>query len=1255
LKLSSLLDLLKNIPSYHGLIDALSSSHQRLSQSPIGLLSAARPTILAALHTQTWRPLLVIVARADHARALAHQIRAWSPHPASILRLPDPDALPYERVPWGRDTIRERVSVLAALTKWSSTCQQDDQRSSKRTGRGQRGQPPPLVVTSTRALMQKTIPVADFCASLSTLHVGQRIVLNDLLAGWLDIGYRESSVVEEPAYFSRRGGILDIFPPSRTLPVRIELFGDEISSLRTFDPLTQRSEERIADFDIVPAHEALTRLAPSAAEVIRQIDFSSCHPVAQRGFEEDLARLSRAESFRGVEFYLPFFYPQPASPLDYLSADGLLVVEDPVELSAVISDLEQQAIELERDLRQQGELPRTYQQENSRATPTSSRPYFARAELTDNLHSRPHLVLGHTAWPDDPTPAPEVQPDLSLNHSPSSGHGTFGFAQAPVYGGQVKRLIDDLVKQQQSGERVVLVSRQAARLADLLTEQDIPHLHGTAIPSSGDVVETLADLPRQEDNQMPPPGSVSVVRGSLAEGWILFADNLEDDLSASEYTHQPVVTCTLLTDTEIFGYHKPEPRRRPKARRPVTPESFFADVQPGDHVVHIEHGIGVFRKLVKLDLEGIEREYLQVDYAENDKLYVPIHQADRLSRYVGVDDRPPHLNRLGAADWNIVKRRAKRAVEEIASELLEIYAAREIAPGHAFSPDMPWQQELEAAFSYIETEDQLRAIEQVKADMEKPKPMDRLICGDVGYGKTEVALRAAFKAAVDGVQVAVLVPTTVLAQQHYQTFVERLKPYPILVEMLSRFRSKKEQKEILSGMRNGTVDIVIGTHRLLQKDVELKNLGLLIIDEEQRFGVSHKERLKKMRTELDVLTLTATPIPRTLHMSLTGVRDMSTIDTPPEERLAVKTTVAEFDETLIRTAILRELDRGGQVYFVHNRVMGIEQMAQRVTRIVPEAAIAVAHGQMPERQLERVMVDFMSGKSDVLVCTSIIESGLDIPNANTIIINRADRFGLAQLYQLRGRVGRGAVRAFAYLLTPKNYNLGEAAHKRLQAIAEASELGAGFRIAMRDLEIRGAGELLGARQHGHITAVGFDLYCRLLAQTVRELKGEAPGRLTSDEAMAYLIPLTEGTQINLPLPVYLPEDYVPEESLRLQLYRRMAGLLNQEEIAAMTQELEDRFGELPEPVANLLYQLRLKALALESGVQAISIDSGQIVIKAEGLEELDRAGLQRRVGPQVRVSRRQIWVPLHPNPSIWQAELEKILRLMQRMMHDPGG
>jgi len=1218
LNLFSLLTLLKEIPAYRELIGALADSSSDLPERPLSLLTAARPAVLAALHAHTRRPILVVVARADRARELARQLRAWSPRPAAVLRLPDSDALPYERVAWGRDTVRERVAAFAALLNTS-----------------QNAVPSPLVVTSTRGLMQKTVPPTEFGTGLSSLRVGQGIVLNDLLDGWLDIGYQASTVVEEPGHFSRRGGILDIFPPNQPLPIRIELFGDEVDSLRTFDPLTQRSEDRITAFDIIPAHEALTRIAPSAAESAQQLDFSLCHPVAQMSFEEDLARLSNGEGFRGIEFYLPFFYPRPASPLDYLPADGLLIIEDPAELTAVIGELEQQAIELGEDLRQQGELPKDW-----------PRPYFTETEVKAEIRRRPHLVLGHTAWLDLP-------PDGVPSGAPSD-KGSFGFIQSPVYGGQLKRLMEDLLERRRLGERVVLVSRQAGRLADLLAESDTPHLDGAPISLEEDLTEPSSDLPSAEDDRPPPPGSISLVRGSLTAGWILDVEKDRGDFPASS-SSQTRPICVLLTDAEIFGYFKPEPRRRPTAKRAVTPESFFADVKPGDYVVHIEHGIGVFQGLVKLDFEGVEREYLQVDYAENDRLYVPIHQADRLSRYVGVDDRSPQLNRLGTADWNTVKRRAKRAVEEIANELLEIYAAREVASGHAFTGDTPWQNELEAAFPYVETEDQLRAIEQVKGDMEKPKPMDRLICGDVGYGKTEVALRAAFKAAMDGVQVVVLVPTTVLAQQHYQTFVERLRPYPVFVEMLSRFRSKKEQKQILEGMRNGAVDIIIGTHRLLQKDIEFKSLGLLIIDEEQRFGVSHKERLKKMRTEVDVLTLTATPIPRTLHMSLAGVRDMSTIDTPPEERLSIRTTAAEYDETLIRTAILRELDRGGQVYFVHNRVRGIEHMAQRLARIVPEATLAIAHGQMPERLLERVMMDFMEGKSDVLVCTSIIESGLDIPNANTIVINRADRFGLAQLYQLRGRVGRGAVRAYAYLLTPNNYELSESARKRLEAIAEASELGAGFRIAMRDLEIRGAGELLGARQHGHIAAVGFDLYCRLLARSVRELKGEAPEMVTGDEALAYLTPLTEGVQINLPLPVFLPEDYVPDESLRLHLYRRLAGLLSEEETAAMAQELEDRFGELPEPVTNLLYQLRLKVLALESGVQAISLDSGQIVIKAEGLEDLDRAGLQRRVGPQVRVSRRQIWMPLHPKPSLWQSELEKILRLMRRMMHDPGG
>ena len=509
-------------------------------------------------------------------------------------------------------------------------------------------------------------------------------------------------------------------------------------------------------------------------------------------------------------------------------------------------------------------------------------------------------------------------------------------------------------------------------------------------------------------------------------------------------------------------------RGAPSSHAALAPEVFFADITPGDYVVHMEHGIGQFQGLIKMGFEGVEREYLQLEYAQGDKLYVPVHQADRLARYVGVGEATPGLHRLGTSDWEQVKARTKKAVAEIAEDLLELYAAREVVQGHAFSPDAPWQAELEASFPYTETEDQLVAIEAVKHDMEQPQPMDRLICGDVGYGKTEVALRAAFKAIMDDKQVAVLVPTTVLAQQHFTNFSRRLASFPVNVAMLSRFQTPAEQEKTLEGLANGQVDLVVGTHRLLSKDVAFKDLGLLIVDEEQRFGVTHKERIKQMRTEVDVLTLTATPIPRTLHMSLTGVRDLSTIDTPPEERLPIKTIVAEFDETMIRQAILREIDRNGQVYFVHNRVQGIEQMAAHLQKIVPEARMVIAHGQMPEKELSSVMLAFAEGEYDVLVCTSIIESGLDIPNVNTILINRADQFGLAQLYQLRGRVGRSAVRAYAYLVVDKYKTLTSDARRRLEAIEEASELGAGFRIAMHDLEIRGAGELLGrtpARAH----------------------------------------------------------------------------------------------------------------------------------------------------------------------------------------------
>ncbi len=1248
MNLSPLLKLFNQIPAYASLADALHMGEPTPAmQRPLGLLTAARPALVAALHADLQRPLLFITARADRARIFAEQIQQWAPAPDNVFRLPDPDALPYEKVAWGSETIQGRLAALSALAMH------------RHGGNGSSpAAPPPLVVASARGLMQHTLPPTEF--TIMHFKVGQRLRLNDVVEQWVALGYQPEDVVEIPGSFSRRGGILDVFPANTGHPVRIELFGDEIDSLRSFDPSSQRSEQRLKAFTLGPATETLPRLAGQAADRLRQWNFAELQTSTKVAFEEDVARLSTGTAFRGIEYYLPFFYngshsqngsaqpsgSRPVSLLDYLPDDALVIIEDPDELAGVVDELEVQARTLKQDLINLGDLPAGWPD-----------PYFGWVELAQLLMPRQPLTLGFTALRQEtgvrsqesgesdqrsvvsgqlsasqPTNQPTANSTNPKNspHSPHSYYFQHTFVLGPSFGGQVKNALPDVVKRKKRGERVVLVSRQSARLAHLLND------------FSGDSRVTPID---SLGTDAPPPssGSITLLHGMLMEGWAL---------QPTDSGQPPLIT--LLSDSELFGWKKPTTTRRPRPRRGVTPETFFADVNPGDLVVHIEHGIGRYVGLVKLDFEGVEREYLAVEYANRDKLYVPIHQADRLARYIGADDGIPKLNRLGSADWNTVKRRTKKAVEDIAKELLEIYAKREVAPGHAFGADTEWQREVEDAFPYVETDDQLRAIAEVKKDMERPKVMDRLICGDVGYGKTEVALRAAFKAVMDGFQVAVLAPTTVLAQQHYRTFTERLAAYPVQIEMLSRFRTGQQQEQTLLSLAGGTCDIVIGTHRLVQKDVGFKNLGLLIIDEEQRFGVKQKERLKTLRTQVDVLTLTATPIPRTLHMSLSGVRDLSTIDTPPEERLPVQTVVTEYDENLIRQAILRELDRGGQIFYVYNRVLGIEQKAARVRNLVPEARISVAHGQMRERQLEKEMINFVSGDTDVLVSTTIIENGLDMPNANTIIIDRADRLGLAQLYQLRGRVGRGAVQAYAYLLIPKHFELNPDARKRMEAIAEASELGAGFRIAMRDLEIRGAGELLGARQHGQIGAVGFDLYTRLLAQAIREIKGEDTHTVLGEETTAYLNPLADAVQLNLPIPAYVPEDYLPEEKLRFRLYRRLAGITALEGIDDMARELEDRFGEMPEPVANLLYQLRLKLLAVDAGVKSITTETGQIIIRADTLELVDRPGLQRRLIAAAKVTPRQVTLPLHSNQAAWQAELDKALRLIGRMVHDPA-
>jgi len=749
------------------------------------------------------------------------------------------------------------------------------------------------------------------------------------------------------------------------------------------------------------------------------------------------------------------------------------------------------------------------------------------------------------------------------------------------------------------GDKTLVVTRQLARLKEIWGEG-------------------------QPDCPTNPP---EFREASLTEGWDLA---LEDGTSLH-----------VISDSEIFGWVRPMPRARVKVTH-ITPESTYADLNAGDWVVHVDYGIGRFSGLVRRTLEGTEREFLLVEYEGGDQLYVPIHQADRLSRYVGPGGEPPRPSRLGSTDWSQTKQNVREEVIKVAQDLLELYAKRLSSKGYAFQDDHPWQRDLEASFPFVETEDQLQAINEVKQDMQTARPMDRLLCGDVGYGKTEVALRAAFKAVMDGKQVAILVPTTVLAQQHYETFRQRLSAFPVSVEMLSRFRTPREQDEIVLKLALGEVDIVIGTHRLLTGDVSFKDLGLVVIDEEQRFGVTHKEHFKKLRTEVDVLTLTATPIPRTLYMALTGARDISIINTPPAERLPIITHIGPYSPRITRQAIVREMDRGGQVFFVHNRVQTIHAMQAHLTSLVPEARIGVAHGQMKEDELSSVMSRFSRNEIDVLLCTSIIESGLDIPNANTLIVDRGDTFGLAQLYQLRGRVGRGSQRAYAYFFRHRKKAPTPEGQERLETIAENTQLGAGYSIAMRDLEMRGAGEMLGTRQSGYIASVGFHLYTRMLSEAVRELRKTVPATKEVEKLFgitATYIPVS----VDLPLAVGLPAEYVQDHALRLQLYRRMAGISLESELDELAAEFTDRFGAPVEPVNNLFFQIRVKLLGEKAGLTSITIENDQLVLRYPTLPEGVPARELVSPDPRLRAGKNAYWMRVDLSEEVWREDLVDVL------------
>lgn len=1190
MSISGILDIFNELPAWQKLSEALDS---RQPLPALLLPRSPRAPVLARLFVERQVPVVLVTGRMDAATAWQQALETWLPDTTNLLRLPEPTPLPYDRGPWSE---RTRIGRLQVFTRFMA---------------GQHPlipavAQPPLIITSARALLQKTMPKRRFIAATRVLRLGSAIDLEKITQTWADVGYENVSVVEAAGQFSRRGGILDIYPVSAPYPVRIELFGDEIDTMRYFNPATQRSltvdgGSQVASIIIPPAREALPGVARDYALTIP--DAETPQEGSLPSWRDDIAGLRTGNVFPTLEYYMPLLYPQPASLLDYLPENALVVVDDWPALETAVSDFLAHADQMREE---QPTLPPGYPS-----------PVFDWLAMAADLQWWQPLILG------------EQEVDEVADGERPLPHLAESFETGPRYGGQMRPLMTQLRSARREGDRVIVVSRQAARLAELWREEG---RRGDEQGSRGDssllIAPSAPPLPREGLPELPPDGSLTFVNEGLSEGFTLV--RREDN----------EILLDLLTDAEIFGWNRPAPRRR-VAPRPSAPETHFSDIQAGDFVVHLEYGIGQFQGLVVRTIGGTEREYLLVNYANSDTLYVPVHQADRLSKWIGSEERPPSMHRLGERSWSQAKSKAQRAADELAGELLDLYAARETVPGRAFSPDTEWQAELEASFPYQETEDQLRVIAEVKADMEKTQPMDRLICGDVGYGKTEVALRAAFKAVNDGKQVAILVPTTILAQQHYHTFRDRLSPFPVNVEMLSRFRTPGQQERIVRQVRAGKIDIIIGTHRLLSDDVSFKDLGLVIIDEEQRFGVAHKEKLKQWRTEVDVLTMTATPIPRTLYMSLTGVRNISIIDTAPAERLPVQTYVGDMDDARLRRAILRELDRGGQVFIVHNRVQTIDIVRRQIEKLVPDARVVVGHGQMSERQLETIMQEFAEGDIDILLSTTIIESGLDFPNANTLIVDRAEQFGLSQLYQLRGRVGRGVRRAYAYFFHAPWRRLTPEAQARLETLAEHTDLGAGYAIATRDMELRGAGDLLGGAQSGHISAVGLDLYTRLLATAVKRRKAEARGETLPAE-------MAEGVLIDLPLATYVPTDYVPDAALRLRLYRRMAMLSTLEEIDEMAAELADRFGPIPDPLDNLLYQLRIKALAGRALVTAVTTEVGQIRIRIPELENIDRYRLQRYLGEAVRVSRKAIWMKRDLSTREWQVALVQILEKLEK-------
>src|SRR6266436_8442769 len=1122
----------EQLPAFKRAASHLRESAGRISVT--GLSSAAKALIIILLRRTVERPFVLVVADNRAAEELLPVLSAFceltgAADPDSVVSLPARDVLPFQNLSPHPEIQEERATALWKIA----------------TGRAAIVVSP---VTATTILLRSP----DYYADLArVLRRGETFDLEKLLEHLNTVGYSATDVVEMPGQYAARGGILDVYSPEADRPVRVEFFGDEIESMRKFDPASQRSSNPVDEALLLPLTET-----PVTEELLGSINarLSGKRITGSPEIVEQAVRNSGAGVFPGWEFYAPVAGAD-RSIFDLLP-EARVILDEP---EALMQELDKVWARIEEAHERSG---------------------------VGNLVRPAHLYLTPEGWREKTAALPGADFEyLAVAREAHEGRTEATFLSQPAtrFHGAVPAMIEQVQKLVGGGTQVILAAPntgEVERLADMFTEYNASYRLGSRTRSG----ESYADETSYFAGDVL---TTTLLKAYLPDGFVL------------PEAHFALFGARDLFDESDLVAARPQ-RQKSKVSAFL---SDFRDLQVGDYVVHVEHGIGQYQGLKEINQGDGNAEFMLLEYAEGARLYVPLTRLDLVQKYRSSEGAKPPLSHLGTAAWAKTKARVRKAMKDMADELLKLYAERKTAEGHAFSADNEWIREFEDAFEYSETEDQELAIVDVKRDMETQQPMDRLLCGDVGYGKTEVAMRAAFKAISDNKQVAVLAPTTVLVFQHYETFKQRFAAFPVSIEMISRFRSAKQQKEILQKVEAGKIDILIGTHRLLSKDVKFADLGLLVVDEEQRFGVRHKERLKQMRKQVDVLTMSATPIPRTLHMSLVGLRDMSVIETPPRDRIAIQTVVAAFDEKLIKSAIEHELERGGQAYFVHNRVESIYEIAAKLKELVPKARVIVGHGQMSEGELEKTMLAFMRHEADVLVATTIIENGLDIPLCNTIMINRADRHGLSELYQLRGRVGRSNRRSYAYLLIPAEQELTPIARRRLAALKEFSDLGAGFKIAALDLELRGAGNLLGGEQSGHIEAVGFELYTQMLERAVREMKGEAG------------VEVTEIT-LNLGLNIRIPSDYIKEENQRLRMYKRVAGVETESQLHDVRSELIDRYGETPGAVRNLLDYAALKLRATRVGANAIERKREFVNIKFSANASIDPGKLARFVATQ---------------------------------------